>query len=110
MLDRLLTHQITPITHGGVTFVLSLQSLHQSTSISPDKIRNLFNHDAKTLTIVRLGSHLLHSIHVVDHDASGDVGPACWFTVHYNDVLQPRHITQYGLGSKGWMYVGRRRS
>lgn len=85
---------ITPITHQGVGFVLSL---NQCTSISPDKIRNLFNHIAQTLTIVRFGSHLLHGVHAVDHNASGDVWPARGFTVDYDDILQPRHVTQYGL-------------
>ncbi len=61
------------------------------------KIRNLFNHNARIPTIVRLGPHLLHHIHVVDHDASGDVGPACGFAVHHDDILQPWHVTQDGL-------------
>lgn len=63
----------------------------------PDQIRNLFNHPAQTLTIVRPGSHLLHCVHVVDHDAFRNVWPACGFTVHYDDILQPRHVTQNGL-------------
>lgn len=85
---------ITPITHQRVGFVLSL---HLWSSISSPKLENLFNHNAQILTIVRFGSHLLHGIHVIDHDASGDVRPARGFTVHYDDVLQPRHVTQYGL-------------
>lgn len=53
-----------------------------------------------TLTIFSLGAQFLHSIYVVNGDASGDVWPACGFTVHDNNVLQPWHVTQYGL--RGW--------
>lgn len=49
------------------------------------------------LTVVRHGSHVLHSVHVVDGDASGNVWPACGLGVDYNDILQPWHIAQYGL-------------
>lgn len=75
--------------------------------VPPDKIRKTFFRkmtQQQTLTVVRLGSHLLHCIHVVDHDASGDVWPACGFAVDYNDMLHPRHVAQYclecGVGGK----------
>lgn len=51
----------------------------------------------ETLTIFRLGSQLLHSIYAVNGDAPGDVWPAGGFTVHNDNVLQPRHVAQYGL-------------
>lgn len=50
------------------------------------------------LTVVGLGAHLLDGVHVVDQDSSGHVCPACAFTVHHDDILQPRNVAQDVLG------------
>ena len=88
-----MTMSHTQITHEGV----KPPSVYSNV---PDKIRNNFNHVAEMLTVVRFGSQILHSVHVIDLDAPWDVWPAAGFTVHYNDVLQPWHIAQNCLGWK----------
>lgn len=80
------------------------------------KFRNLFNHAAQTLTIFRLRSQLLHGLHVVNCDATGDVWPACRFVIQNDDALQTWRVTQYvlkgqdgcGRGESIWIQTGLR--